>query len=274
MYVDHWGLQAKPFEPSGGADAFLVEGESHTGAYTKLRYAIDERRAAAALAGPSGVGKTLLVRRLAAALDPETRPFVHAVFPQMSGRDLLAYLAERLGAPATEPPTGTVDESVRRLEDLVGRNTERGVHPVVVIDEAHLLEDSGALETLRLLLNFGDGDRPALTLLLVGQMGLLSSIARNPALDERIAVKTLLRGLTAEETADYVASRVSAAGRDEELFTPDAVRALHTLTGGVARRINRLADLALVVGFAEEADRVGAEQLRSVHRELVTVEAA
>lgn len=271
MYLDHWRLAEKPFEPEPTSEAFVFPCESHEGALSKLRYAIEEGRSAAALAGPSGVGKTLVVRRLADALDPEFHPVIHLVFPQMSGRDLLAYLADRLGAPTAEASSGSIEESVRRIEQVAAMNVDRGVQPLVVIDEAQLLEDSGGLETLRLITNFSAGAKPALSLLLVGQMGLLSSVARHPTLDERLAVKTLVRALTAEETDGYVRHRVSAAGGDAGLFRPEALRQLHALTGGVARRINRLADLALVVGFASGASQIGVDQLRSVHDELVAV---
>jgi general secretion pathway protein A len=48
---------------------------------------------------------------------------------------------------------------------------------------------------------------------------------------------------------------------------------LHALTHGVARRINRLCDLALLVGFAEEQAMLGAEQFEAVSQELVAVAA-
>jgi general secretion pathway protein A len=272
MYLDYWQLAAKPFDPGGADDAFYFPGEAHEGALSKLLYAVRQGRSAAALAGPSGVGKTLLVNRLAAQLAGDGVRLVHVVFPEMSSRDLLAYLAERLGAPAVSAsPTGTIEESVRRLEALALASVGSGERQLVVIDEAHLLEDCGALETLRLVTNFRSGAAAAFTLLLVGQMGLLSAVARKPTLDERLDVKTLLRAFTADETAAYVRHRLAAAGATRDLFDDEALRQLHVLTGGYARRIDRLCDLALVVGFAEQKPQVGAAELGAVHRELVAV---
>jgi general secretion pathway protein A len=45
---------------------------------------------------------------------------------------------------------------------------------------------------------------------------------------------------------------------------------LYELSGGVPRRINRLCDLALLVGFADESQTISAEQVEAVADELVT----
>lgn len=275
MYQDYWQLDSKPFDPVDDA-AWFFPSEPHRGALLKLRYAVEQKRGAAVLAGPSGVGKTLLVDRLVEELDDSVTPVARVVFPQMTERDLLAYLADRLGAPAEAPPRYTVDESVRRLETLLATNRDAGRHALLVIDEAHLLDDTGLLETARLLLNLGGGDgggaaAPAMTLLLVGQMGVLSALERTPSLEERVAVKSLLRSFTVDETAEYVRHRLRAAGATRELFSPDALQLLHPLTGGVARRVDRLCDLALVVGFADSQATIDATHLESISRELLSV---
>jgi general secretion pathway protein A len=272
MYLDYWQLTARPFEPCGDRPGFYpCEGQE--AAILKLRYAVENQRGAALLAGPAGVGKTTLVQLLRLGLADTLRPIVHVVFPQMSSRDLLVYLAEQLGAPPADPPRHTIEESIRRLEFLLVQNARQNRHATVIVDEAHLLEDSDSLETLRLLLNFEHAGRPALTLLLVGQMGLVSAVGRLPSLEERIAVKTLIRTLTAEETAGYVRHRMRAAGSTREIFTPDALEALHYLGHGTPRQINRLGDLALLVGFADRLPRLEAQQIESVSDELVSIAA-
>ncbi len=270
MYLDYWQLDAKPFEPGcDPADAFA--GASRQAALHKLRYAVENRRAAGLVAGPSGVGKTLLVESLRRELPESCQPLVHIVFPQMSDRDLLAYLAERLGAPPADPPRHTVEESLRRLEFMLRENVRHKRHAVIVIDEAHLLEDSGLLETLRLVLNLTVDGRPAFTLLLVGQPGLLPMVARHGAFDERLDIKVFLPALDARETAAYIDERLTAAGASRDIFTAEALAAVYPLTGGVPRRINRLCDLALLVGYANGDHEIGASDLHAVHDELVAV---
>ncbi|TWT89868.1 GTPase RsgA [Pseudobythopirellula maris] len=269
MYEDYWQLDSKPFEADPGPAGYYPC-ESHEGAALKLRYAIDQGRGAAALAGPSGVGKTLLLRRLASELDPATTPVVRLAFPRLSDRELLALLADRLEAPADPEGRVSADATLGRLERLVERNAESGVRPVVVLDEAQLLEDAGLLETVRLLIDLFDGGQAPWTLLLVGQMGLISTLARTPGLDERLAVKALVRTLTPEETSGYIGRRLEAAGATREVFSAEAIERISQVTGGVPRRINRLGDLALVVGFADGSPRIEAHHIDAVNNELVT----
>lgn len=273
MYEDYWQLETKPFEPSP-FEPFRFAQAGQQAALNKLRYAVESQRGAALLAGPSGIGKTLLVDMLEEQLGEAVGKFVRVVFPLMSPRDFLVYLAEQLGTPPADPPQHTVEESLRRLEFAFAESARRGQQSVLVVDEAHLLEDIGLLETMRLLLNLHAQGQTAFTLLLVGQTALLPVMQRQATLDERIDLKTLIKPFSAEESTAYIRHRLEAAGATREIFGEDALQMAHELSGGIPRQINRLCDLALVVAFAARQHTVDAEQLRSVSDELVTLRAA
>jgi general secretion pathway protein A len=274
MYEAYWQLDRRPFENCSDQRCYYP-GESHQGAMLKLRYAIENRRGAALLCGASGTGKTLLVQQLRRQLAKQYRPFVHLVFPQMPTAELLAYLADELVAPQPlpAPPSaaGDIESTVRRMQQFLAQNAAQDQHAVVAIDEAQLLEETRTWEALRLLLNFETNSQPGLTLLLVGQPGLLPQIDRLPAMEERLGVKCLLRPFTLDETAAYVNFRLQAAGAKQQIFEPASMDSLFELTHGLARQINRLCDLALLVSFAEERKSIGPEQLEAVALELVAV---
>ncbi len=269
MYEEYWQLETKPFEPTADARGYYPS-ETHQGALLKLRYMIENRRGASVLVGPSGTGKTMLVQMLRRQLPERFAPIVHLVFPQMSSRELLTYLADALHAPAVEGPAG-LDQTVRRIERFVADNAQRGRHAVVVIDEAQVLVQCEALETVRLLLNFQEGAQPGMTLLLAGQPSLLPALGRMPTLDDRMGVKTLLRPFTLEESVSYVTHRLTAAGASRPIFDDSALEALHQFGHGVARQINRLADLALLIGYAEELPQLSAKHIEAVSEELIAV---
>ncbi|MCA9246812.1 MAG: AAA family ATPase [Planctomycetales bacterium] len=272
MYESYWQLTRKPFDATDDANAYYPS-ETHQGAMLKLRYAVESRRGAALLCGPSGTGKSLLLQTLRRQLPDSLLPFVHVVFPQMATAELLTHVADELGAPQGVGNRFGTDVAVRRIERFLAENSKHGRHAILAIDEAHLLAETNALETLRLLLNFETQAQPGLTLVLCGQTSLLPVLARTPALDERLTVKTLTRAFSAAETMSYIQHRLTAAGRAEQIFDADAMDAVHQLSLGVPRAINRLCDLALLIGFAEERSVLGADQIEAVHAEMIGVSA-
>ncbi len=270
MYQDYWKLEKKPFGNSTSAVSYYPS-DAHQGAALKLRYCVENRRGAAVLAGAAGLGKSLLIETLFRQIPDGYTPQVKVVFPQMAPDQLLAYLADEIAGTDTTAAARTADACVRRIRNQLNKNTRSGSHAIVVVDEAHLLRDQGAHEMLRLLLNFETDGELDLTLILVGQPQLLAHVERMPGLDERIGVKCLLRPFSADETASYVSHRLTAAGSNRDLFTDGALRTLHELSLGIPRRINRLCDLTLLIGFAEGQSEITVDDVRAVAQEMVMV---
>jgi general secretion pathway protein A len=268
MYESYWQLDQKPFENSADPQ-FYFPGETHQAALLKLRYAVENRRGGALLSGAAGTGKTFILSMLREALDESYTPFIHLVYPQMAPAELLAYLADEFDGGGNAGIA--VHESIRRIQGALRENAVKGRHAVVVVDEAHLLESSPMLETLRMLLNFGPDGKAGMTLILVGQPGILPLLDRTPQLEERLGVKCLLRPFTSSETGQYVSHRLQVAGAKQPIVAAEAVPTLFELTRGIARQINRLCDLALLVGFAEEQQALSAAHFEAVCRELVAV---
>ena len=78
-------------------------------------------------------------------------------------------------------------------------------------------------------------------------------------------------GLLLEETVSYVVHRLQVAGCQQEIFQSDALEAIHEFSCGIPRRINRLCDLALLIGFAEQRTTIDRERLHAVSHELIAV---
>jgi type II secretory pathway predicted ATPase ExeA len=272
MYLDYWQLEAKPFEPVVDARD-MFPGPTHVAATHKLRYAIENRRPAALLVGSAGVGKTLIWEALSAQLGEKVGKQAHLAFPLLSTREMLAYLAIHFGGTISGSQA-SADESLHSIEQVLTENHQRGKLAVLAVDEAHLLEDAGLLDPLRLLMNLRSQGEPLFTLLLIGQVPTLSTMERTNNLDERLEMKVLVKPLTGEETTGYIEHRLVQAGATRPLFTTEALETAHQLSGGIPRRINRLCDLALMVGYAAKDAEIDAPQLRAVNDELVTLRSA
>jgi type II secretory pathway predicted ATPase ExeA len=272
MYQAYWQLDCRPFEHTIDA-RFHYAAESQRGALLKLRYVLENRRGAAILAGESGLGKTLLTETLLRELGASFAPRIHLVFPQMPPDQLLTTLADRLSGQ-NSPLTGTIDQSVRRIERALLEGARAGRSAIIAIDEAHLLRDTQTLDVIRLLMNFQHEGQPLATLLLTGQTSLVLGVRRLPSLDERISVTCILNRLSAIETRQYIEHRLNAAGAKRTIFDHSAMETIQQLTQGIPRRINRLCDLALLVGYGEELRVLTGEHIESIQKELLGISSA
>lgn len=271
MYEAHWKISDRPFE-NWGDERYFYASDVHQSALLQLQYAVESRRAAVTLCGDSGMGKTLLLDTLIDQLAENDSPVARIVFPHLSGEQLLGYIADELtgesGAP-DEPARITL----RRLTTFLRKNIDEGKHAVVVVDEAQVLTSNDQLETLRLLLNLQhDRNRAesAMTLVLAGHTNLLTQVERYRSLDDRLSAKCILNRFTSEQTIGYIAHRLRVVGGEaDKIFTREASELLHLRSSGIPRRINRLADLALMVGYAEDLHQIDVPQIENVHQELV-----
>ncbi len=137
----------------------------------------------------------------------------------------------------------------------------------MVVDEVHLIDDVGAFEALRLLLNFTTGGVPDLALMLAGGPEVLLKLP--PAFADRLAARCLVGPLSEAETATYIRGRLAAAGAGaaEPLFDRATLAALHLAADGLPRRLNRLADLALLIAYAKDQERPDADTVATAAQE-------
>lgn len=269
MYQGYWGLDRTPFENSTDADHYYPSA-THRAAFLKLRYALENHLGAAALVGGIGCGKSYMTFVLQEQLPDGYGPVIRLMFPQLGAAELLAYLAVELGADESMLEHAGLDSVLRQIEHHLRRLVARGRHPVIVIDDAHLIEDRHVLQALQLLLNYQQQPETDFTLILVGEYALLSRVQNLAPLSERIGVKCVLQPLTLEETRAYVEHRLDVAGSTRAIFDDAAFETIFELSNGYPRRINRLCDLALLVGFADQLEQIGPETIEAVSEELTT----
>lgn len=258
MYDGHFGLRRRPFGESVDPSAFLpIPGR--LAVLRRLRYALEDGPALAF--GPPGTGKTLLARTLAAELGG---PTVHLAYPALPAGELLAVLAAELGTTARVAP-GTAG-ALQAVRHALSETVQNGRRTLLVVDEAHLIDDPATFEALRLLLNFQTGGVPDATLLLLGAPEVLLKLP--PALSDRLTARCLVGPLETPEASAYVLGRLAAAGAKVPLFDEEALEALAIAADGLPRRLNRLADLALLLAFARGQARVNVDAVQAAAEEL------
>jgi general secretion pathway protein A len=143
---------------------------------------------------------------------------------------------------------------------------------VLIVDEAHHLSED-ILEEVRLLSNLETEDDKLLQIVLVGQPELdekLDSVGLRQ-LKQRIAVRTHLGSLGADETKRYIEQRLQIAGADsrpDPLFSAQTITAVHRHSKGLPRLINTICDNALMTAYARGLQSVTPEVIEDVAKEF------
>ena len=142
---------------------------------------------------------------------------------------------------------------------------------MVIVDEAHLIENIEVFEDLRLLLNFQSEGQFLLTLLFIGQPPLIEKINQLKQLKQRLAIRSRLNHLNKEEVSKYVTYRLSVAGNKEEIFSPSAIESISIHSKGIPREINNICDMALLAGFGKKSQRIDSKLVEEVSQDLEKV---
>jgi general secretion pathway protein A len=256
MYAAHFGLAREPFSLAPDP-RFLFLSERHREALAHLLYGVRGGGGFVLLTGEIGAGKTTVARGFLEQLPPGC--VVAWVFnPQLSALELLQAVADEFGlAPLQGSERSSLKAHIDALNRFLLAVHARGEQALVVIDEAQALEPA-VLEQLRLLTNLETAERKLLQIVLIGQPELRQRIAAIEQLAQRVVARYHLGALDEAETRQYVEHRLGVAGlQGSPPFDAAALRALHRETGGVPRRINLLADRALLGAFGQGLRPVG-----------------
>lgn len=264
MYEDFYGLTARPFTKTPDPK-FLFMSRSHEEALARLQYAVEEKEMML-LTGEVGCGKTTLTRLLMDTLDDRYK-VVTIINPMLTPAQFLRAIAKRLDI---DIPSIYKADLLDAIYERVYHEYEAGVSIVIIIDEAQLIPSKDTFEEIRLLTNFQLDDTNLLSLILVGQPDLrkrLNHKAYHP-LKQRIGLFYHLAPIAEGEIRDYVQHRLKMSGRDDALFTDEALRLLYRYSWGVPRLINSIATSALLDGFAKEAGIIDASFIDEAAKEL------
>jgi MSHA biogenesis protein MshM len=258
MYSHYFGFARSPFKITPDPELFFPGG-NRGAVLDALVYAVGRGEGIVKVVGEVGSGKTMLCRMLEREL-PTDCEIIYLANPNLGADEILHAIAFELRldvAPGMSKPALT-----RQLHDyLLGKHADNR-RVVMFVEEAQAMPVA-TLEEIRLLSNLETAHDKLLQIVLFGQPELDHKLAMHEIrqLNERITHRFTLHPFGPLEIRDYVNSRLRASGyRGPELFTRGAVRALARRSHGLLRRINILADKALLAAYSS-----GARSVRGWH---------
>lgn len=198
------------------------------------------------ITGGVGIGKTTVVRKFDASLDKNNFRCIYiadsALTPRVFYWEVLTQLS------SDDKPSFYRSEGKRKMLAHFTYLAENArIIPVIIIDEAHLLSGSMLEETRFLLNNNMDSDNP-MCLVVVGQSELKAKLSKEifEPITQRIDFRFTLVPFDRAQTQDYIHAHMRYAGETKEVFTPSAVDAIFSFSGGVARKINKACSMSLI----------------------------
>ena len=143
-------------------------------------------------------------------------------------------------------------------EHLLSTLSQEG-NLAILIDEAQNLSLE-VLEELRMLSNLETPNSKLIQIVFVGQPELETKLNSRELrqLKQRIAIRSQIRPLTADESRQYIDHRLRLVGKSAgEIFSPEAVTLIVRHAEGIPRTINLLCDNALLIGYRRRKKNSG-----------------
>ncbi len=242
MHATHWGLEKPPF-PTGTAEPVFFAGLPQQEALARLRFLVHNQRRLGLVLGEAGWGKSLVLDLFAEECLRENWQVARLNLLGLSVREFQWQLAVELHAGPR-----SVDDSLRlarRLEERLQQNYLQGDRAVLLLDDA---DQAGAdvLTQLVRLVQLPANRTGNFTLVLAANPAQVNRLGSR--LLELVDLRIDLEPWDAEDTTGFLQLALVAAGAAQPIFDEPALSAIHRLTNGVPRLVNRLADYALVAG--------------------------
>src|SRR5512139_38549 len=248
MYLEHFGLQEPPFKITPVTD-FFFSGANRGEILDALIYAISEGEGIIKVTGEVGSGKTMLCRMLLEKL-PDHIEAVYLANPSLTREEMLYAIADGLNLDLEGERVNSI---LQTLQNTLEEKISQGKRVVILVDEAHAMP-LDTMEDLRLLYNLQVGNHKLLHIVLFGQPELNDKLSQPNMrqLKDRIVHHFSMLPLSQNIIESYLLFRLRTAGyRGPTLFSSAAASLIGKASLGLMRRVNILADKAMLAAFVE-----------------------
>jgi len=265
MYLEHFTLRESPFSLTPDPD-YYFNCTGHQQALNVLLVALQSGEGLIKITGEVGTGKTLLCRKLLAALANE---FYAAYLPNplLQPYELYQALAEELNIVV--PHGITMHDLVKRITERLVALRKQDKRVVLCIDEVQAMPRD-SLEALRLLSNLETEKLKLLQIVIFAQPELDGMLEGSDLrqLRQRITFSYDLPALDRNAVSGYVSHRLKVAGYEgAPLFGEAALDAVFRASRGIPRLVNILCHKAMMAAYGQGASQVDLSQVRMACRD-------
>jgi len=257
MYQAYWGLQRSLFTPAAARES-LAASPVHAEALARLDFLRESQCPFGLLLGPPGSGKSTVLAKFA---EQAERSGALVALVNSAVADELAFLVP-LAMGLQVAADGEPGQLWRRIADRLVELQLENLWAVVLVDD---LDRAGA-PVVALVERLSAVTDAPLTIVATAQPETAGRIGQQ--LLEQAALRIDLHPWNETETRDYLTSSLTSAGRLQPAFDEAATRRLFELSGGAPRKVNQLAQLALLAGVGENLTQINVETIEAVEEEL------
>jgi type II secretory pathway predicted ATPase ExeA len=221
-----------------------------------------DTRGIGVLTGKAGTGKSCLLRLLADGLPPGLYRSYYLSHSSVGVVEFYTHLCALFGL---EPQLRRAAMFRELQQHILTLGAASHLHPLLLLDEAHLLSND-ILTEIRLLSNFHLDSLNALTVILCGNETLTRRLGLSilESLASSITITISVDTLAPEESISYIEARMAACGQKVPVFTTNAMTLIHQASGGILRTIGTIANAALLKASLASSKQVEAEHVQAV----------
>ena len=266
MYKKFFGLKENPFNVNPDPRYLFLTHHTQE-ALACLTYGIETRKGFIMLTGEVGTGKTTLINKLLEWLHKERVSTAFVFNPRLSVSQFFDFMMADFGIVCESRQKG---QMLLKLNQWLLERYQAGERAVLIVDEAQNLSPQ-MLEEIRLLTNLETSTEKLLQIVLAGQPELEQKLNQPDLrqLRQRITLRAKTRQLTLDETQGYIQERLRIAGAENiDLFSPEAIVAVHRYARGIPRVTNLLCEHSLVSSFVDQLNPVPPEIVEEVARDF------
>jgi general secretion pathway protein A len=257
MNSTYFSFTREPFSRELAPNEVFVS-RGHRELLARLTHAIDTGFLAV-ITGLVGSGKSTALRSAIHSLDASRYRYIYLVSSALTPAEFYRSLLHQVNIR----PARAISENKRLVADAMMEMHQKGMKPLVVIDEGQDLPVS-MLNELRFVLNYRTDSFSPLMVILSGSPRLAETLRLQvlESIRQRISVHYRLPCLGEDEISGYILHHLKVAGCDKQIFTDEAVKLIYQRSKGVPRWINNICRYALIAAAMADSSTIDADAVQ------------